>query len=64
MTAEQSKLYTLQEVADYLKVTRQTIYNYVTAGKLKATKLAGRKEYRVTEEDLQEFMQQGSNTTA
>lgn len=59
----QGKLYTLQEVADYLKVTRQTIYNYVTAGKLKATKLAGRKEYRVTEEDLQEFMQQGSNTT-
>lgn len=60
----QGKLYTLQEVADYLKVTRQTIYNYVTAGKLKATKLAGRKEYRVTEEDLQEFMQQGSNITA
>ena len=56
---DQEKLYTLQEVADYLKVTRQTIYNYVTAGKLKATKLAGRKEYRVTEKDLQAFMQAG-----
>lgn len=55
----QEKLYTLQEVADYLKVTRQTIYNYVTAGKLKATKLAGRKEYRVTEKDLQDFMNAG-----
>lgn len=56
---EQEKLYTLQEVADYLKVTRQTIYNYVTAGKLNATKLAGRKEYRVTEKDLQNFIQVG-----
>ena len=59
MTAE--KLYTLQEVADYLKVTRQTIYNYVTAKKLKAFKTAGGKEYRVTESDLQDFIKNGGN---
>ena len=57
--AENMKLYTLQEVADVLRVSRQTIYNYVTAKRLKATKLA--KEYRVTEEDLQDFIKNGRN---
>lgn len=54
------KLYTLQEVADILKVSRQTIYNYVTAKKLKATKYG--KEYRVTEENLKEFIEKGRNS--
>ncbi len=57
--AENMKLYTLQEVADILRVSRQTIYNYVTAGRLKATKYG--KEYRVTEEILQEFIKNGRN---
>ena len=56
---EETKLYTLREVADVLRVSRQTIYNYVTAKRLKATKLA--KEYRVTEEDLQDFIKNGRN---
>lgn len=59
MQAEDIKLYTLQEVANILKVSRQTIYNYVTAQKLKATKYG--KEYRVTEENLQEFIEKGRN---
>jgi|BioPla2DNA2_1021312.scaffolds.fasta_scaffold26007_4 excisionase family DNA binding protein len=58
--SEETKLYTLQEVADVLRVSRQTIYNYVTAKRLKATKLA--KEYRVTEEDLQDFIKNGRNS--
>ncbi len=57
--AKDTKLYTLQEVADILRVSRQTIYNYVGAKRLRATKYA--KEYRVTEEDLQEFMKNGRN---
>ena len=57
--AENMKLYTLQEVADVLRVSRQTIYNYVTAKKLKASKIG--KEYRVTEEDLQDFLKNGRN---
>ena len=52
------KIYTLQEVADYLKVTRQTIYNYVQSGKLKANKI-GTQQYRVTEKDLQAFLTGG-----
>ena len=59
MTTESTKFYTLQEVADILRVSRQTIYNYVTAGKLKATKYG--KAYRVTESTLQEFLKNGSN---
>ncbi len=61
MTEEQGRLYTLQEVADYLKVSRQTVYNYVNAKKLRASKLAGQREYRVTEKDLQDFIAQGQN---
>ena len=57
--ADNMKLYTLQEVADYLKVSRQTIYNYVTAKRLKASKIG--KEYRVTEKDLQDFLKSGRN---
>jgi putative molybdopterin biosynthesis protein len=57
--AENMKLYTLQEVADVLRVSRQTIYNYVTAKRLKASKIG--KEYRVTEEDLQDFLKNGRN---
>lgn len=53
------KMYTLQEVADILRVSRQTVYNYVSAKRLRATKLA--KEYRVTEKDLQEFIEHGRN---
>lgn len=59
MISEDFKLYTLQEVANILRVSRQTIYNYVTAGRLKATKYG--KEYRVTEETLQDFIKNGKN---
>lgn len=58
---EIGKLYTLQEVAEYLKVSRQTVYNYVTADKLKASKLAGQREYRVSEKDLKEFLNSGKS---
>lgn len=53
LTAD-TKLFTLQEVADFLKVTRQTIYNYKDSGRLKATKIG--KEYRVSEKQLQDFL--------
>ena len=59
MKTNEIKFYTLQEVADILRVSRQTVYNYVTAKKLRATKLG--KEYRVTEEDLQDLINSGLN---
>ena len=56
---EDIKLYTLKEVADILKVSRQTIYNYLAAGRLRATKIG--REYRVTEKDLKKFIETGRN---
>ena len=47
--------YTLNEVAEILKVTRRTIYNYVKAGKIPATKVGH--QWRVTEQALKEFLQ-------
>ena len=54
---EQVKTYTLQEVADILRLNRQTLYNNIRKGKLKAAKFG--KEYRITEEQLQELLQNG-----
>lgn len=53
----EGKTYTLQEVADILKVTRQTVYNNVYAGNIKAIKIG--KNWRVTEEELQNVLKNG-----
>ena len=47
------KLYTLQEVATLLKVSRKTIYRYITSGKLKATKIG---QWRIKEADLNKLL--------
>lgn len=52
-----TKLYTLQEVADILGYNRQTLYNNIRKGKLTATKCG--KEYRITEEQLQDILRNG-----
>lgn len=51
------KLYTLKEVADILGYNRQTLYNNIRKGKLQATKYG--KEYRITEEQLQNIIRNG-----
>lgn len=50
------KVYTIKETAELLKVTERTIYNYVSAGKLKATKMG--KYWRVTEDNIRAFLQE------
>lgn len=52
------KVYTLDEVADILKVTKRTLYNYVKAGTLHAVKMG--KYWRVSEESLQAFISTGT----
>lgn len=52
------KVYTLDEVADILKVTKRTLYNHVKAGKLSAVKMG--KYWRVSEESLQAFISTGT----
>lgn len=49
-----TKLYTLSEVADYLQVTHQTIYNYIRGGKLEAHKIG--KEYRISAEAVNKLL--------
>lgn len=51
------KVYTLEEVADILKVTRRTLYLYIKEGKSHAVK-AG-KGWRVTEKNLRQVVNMG-----
>lgn len=57
MNINEIRLYTFQEVADIIRVSRQTIYNMHKKGRLHAVKLG--KEYKVTEEDLKMFIKTG-----
>ncbi len=47
-------IYTPEEMAEKLKITRRTVYRWIEKGELKAFK-AG-KLWRITEEDLEEFL--------
>jgi excisionase family DNA binding protein len=52
------KVYTLDEVAGIIKVTRRTLYTYLKEGKLKAVKIG--KYWRVSEEALKVFISTGT----
>jgi excisionase family DNA binding protein len=53
------KLYTIDEIAEILKVTQRTIYNYIKSGSLKAIKIG--KYWRVKQSDLEQFLEFGTN---
>lgn len=55
------KVYTLDEVADILKVSRRTLYTYVKEGKLSAVKMG--KYWRVSQENLQAFVSTGTTVS-
>lgn len=57
MSKDSLKFYTFQEVADIIKVTRQTVYNMHNDGRLHAVKFG--REYKVSEEDLRKFIKTG-----
>lgn len=57
--AEIEKLYELGIVKDIVGVTRQTLYNHIKNGKLKAVKIGH--EYRIRESDLKQYLEQGHN---
>ena len=54
------KYYTIDEVAELLKVSKMTLYRYIKSKKLPAIKLW--KEYRVTASDLQSFLDSKKTT--
>jgi len=51
------KVYTVEDVMQIFHVTRRTLYNYIKAGQLKAFKMG--REWRFTEEALQDFINHG-----
>lgn len=57
---DEIKMYTMDEVAVMLKVTRRTVYKYVENGQLKAVKIG--KYWRVSDENLRAFLNGGTDT--
>lgn len=53
------EIYTLEEIEKLLQVTRRTLYNWITDGKLKAFKVG--KQWRVTRDALEEFTHTGTD---
>ena len=51
------KLYTVQEVADYLRIHFRTVYPMIRSGKLRAVKMG--KYWRIPESALREFLERG-----
>lgn len=48
------KFYTIDELAELLKVSRKTIVRYVQSGKIKSYKF--KREYRISQEQFTEFL--------
>ncbi|MRT18065.1 helix-turn-helix domain-containing protein [Vitellibacter sp. q18] len=58
MIMEQSSFLTLEEVANNLKVTRQTVSKYIKSNELNAVKI--NKSYRITKNDFESFINNNS----
>lgn len=60
-TGAAMQFYTLQDLSEMLHLSMTTIYRYVQNGTLKATKIGN--SYRLTDEDLRNFMNQARVAT-
>ncbi len=56
------KLYTIDEVAEYLRVTRRTIYRYIEQGKLPAYRVGD--SWRFSDEDISEYLKKNRKSTS
>lgn len=52
------KLYTLDEVARYLRVSERTLFRYIKNGKLRAYRIG---QWRIGSRDLKKFLRSFSN---
>lgn len=57
-----NNIYTPAEIAEILKVKPRTVAEYIRAGKIAAVKVG--REYRITENGLNEFIEQLNETAA
>jgi excisionase family DNA binding protein len=55
MRTVEETYFTVEEVAQRLKVSNMTVYRWIKAGSLGAYKLGG--EFRITERDVNEFLE-------
>jgi excisionase family DNA binding protein len=55
MPTVEETYFTVEEVAERLKVSHMTIYRWIKAGDLGAYKIGG--EFRITERDIQRFLE-------
>ncbi|NDV19984.1 helix-turn-helix domain-containing protein [Pseudodesulfovibrio sp. JC047] len=55
-------LFTVREVADFLRVHQRTAYRLITRGSIKAIKIGS--QWRVPEKDLIEFIESGWKVAA
>jgi len=51
------KLYSIKELSEYLKVHQGSIRRWIASGKLKSSRIGG--AIRITENQLQEFIEKG-----
>ena len=51
---EEMKFYRVEEIAEMLFVTKQTVYKYITDGKLEAVKVGNK--LLISEESLRKFL--------
>lgn len=56
-----SELYTTTEVADILKVTRRSVYNYIKAGHITAVKIGS--GWRISSAELDRFIKDAQSNT-
>jgi putative resolvase len=55
MLTVEEKYFTVDEVAERLKVSHMTVYRWIKAGQLGAYKIGG--EFRITEQDVERFLE-------
>ena len=56
MQLMEERLYTPQEIAEYLRVDPGTVYRWLRSGELEAIKFS--REYRITESQLKNFLEE------
>jgi excisionase family DNA binding protein len=56
------KFYTVDEVAQILRLSKRTVYSYIEAGYIRAIQVGERKALRIPEDALQEFLKLNQTT--
>lgn len=54
--AMDDKVYTIDEIAEALRVHRNTVQSWITSGDLVAIQIGRRQAYRITQADLDDFI--------